>query len=606
MAPRIVIQHLGGSKANQVEQFPTDTVTELTIGREPGSTIVFDATRDDAVSRRHAVIKVETTREPTFKLADVGSRNGTLLNGQRITGESELLPGDIIELGVGGPKFAFDLDPRPANLTARTRVITTNAPSPETRALNTATQPVTTTAMIPNASGGKTGVGRDTVMHMLAEQRQTTSRIGVFSLAGLLVLIGAVGGVVYYRNHQALLERDAKMAEQAEQLAQQTQAVQQQRAKIEADNTALQKKIGITGQEVIDKFANTTVVIHALWRIYDKETGKTVFHKTWCPKTSVCSRSELLPAYVKWEGKFYRWLTTQDDDHTNFPIGENLSGTGFVINNQGFILTNKHVAAGWLIDYSKSSTYQEGHGVWFQADNRKPQRRFVSAMSQLMHEFDVSEWNSAFKSLIRWHPEEGGPIFANDQPVIIGKGDNTFEGKIEELSARFPGGRSDVSARLVRTSTEADVAMIKVDTTQALTVAPIADADTVKVGEPVVVLGYPSYSPKSKLFYRTVENAEIRNRSDEVPEPTVTSGSISKLGSAPERVGTGAFEQMSEMGDVYQMTVTVGPGSSGGPVFGSDGKVIGLMTYANRQVEAVSYAVPIRYARAVIDLQRSN
>jgi hypothetical protein len=36
MTARIVIRHLAGSKVNQVEQFPLDSTTELTIGREPG------------------------------------------------------------------------------------------------------------------------------------------------------------------------------------------------------------------------------------------------------------------------------------------------------------------------------------------------------------------------------------------------------------------------------------------------------------------------------------------------------------------------------------------------------------------------------------------
>ena len=42
MATRIIIRHLAGARINQVEQFPLDSVPELTIGREPGTTILFD------------------------------------------------------------------------------------------------------------------------------------------------------------------------------------------------------------------------------------------------------------------------------------------------------------------------------------------------------------------------------------------------------------------------------------------------------------------------------------------------------------------------------------------------------------------------------------
>src|SRR5271155_3834678 len=120
-ATRIVIRHLSGSKTNQIEQFDLDGLTKITLGRDPASKIVYDLQRDDAVSRRHAVIRIKNERELYFRIADLNSSNGTLLNGERIGGEVELLPDDVIELGAGGPKFAFDVQPRPSYLPARTR-----------------------------------------------------------------------------------------------------------------------------------------------------------------------------------------------------------------------------------------------------------------------------------------------------------------------------------------------------------------------------------------------------------------------------------------------------------------------------------------------------
>ncbi len=77
--------------------------------------------RDDEVSRKHAIIRVKNDKELYFRIADLNSSNGTFLNGERIGGEVELLPDDIVELGSGGPKFMFDVQPRPANMPARTR-----------------------------------------------------------------------------------------------------------------------------------------------------------------------------------------------------------------------------------------------------------------------------------------------------------------------------------------------------------------------------------------------------------------------------------------------------------------------------------------------------
>ena len=120
---RIIVRYLSGSKANRVEQFPLDASPRLTIGRAPSSTIHFDAMNDTAVSRRHALITFTPGDPPTFKLSDLNSANGTLRNGRAITGESELLPGDEIALGAGGPKFIFDMDPRPSGFVDNTRFL---------------------------------------------------------------------------------------------------------------------------------------------------------------------------------------------------------------------------------------------------------------------------------------------------------------------------------------------------------------------------------------------------------------------------------------------------------------------------------------------------
>ncbi|MHB1137428.1 MAG: FHA domain-containing protein [Microthrixaceae bacterium] len=69
----------------------------VAIGRDPKSAIFLD---DITVSRRHA----EVRREPDgqFSLADVGSLNGTYLDGERIT-DALLREGSQVQVG----KFRF-------------------------------------------------------------------------------------------------------------------------------------------------------------------------------------------------------------------------------------------------------------------------------------------------------------------------------------------------------------------------------------------------------------------------------------------------------------------------------------------------------------------
>lgn len=65
---------------------------------------------DIAVSRRHARLKFEDAR---FLLEDLGSNNGTYLNGERLKGASDLVPGDEIVLGERTLRFV-ELNEAPA------------------------------------------------------------------------------------------------------------------------------------------------------------------------------------------------------------------------------------------------------------------------------------------------------------------------------------------------------------------------------------------------------------------------------------------------------------------------------------------------------------
>ncbi len=70
------------------------------LGRDPGSTIVFTGDRAQVVSARHAEIRYTNG---AWRLVDLGSRNGTYLNGRRVAADAVLQIGDLITLGDSGP-----------------------------------------------------------------------------------------------------------------------------------------------------------------------------------------------------------------------------------------------------------------------------------------------------------------------------------------------------------------------------------------------------------------------------------------------------------------------------------------------------------------------
>ena len=207
---RIIIRNLSGSKINQVEQIPLKDLHEITIGRDPNASIAYDQRRDDVVSREHAVIRIEIGERLNFRLLDLNSSNGTLLNGEPISGEVELFPEDTVELGRGGPKFTFDVKPRPDNLTSRTRLLDAiDASATRAMAAVTAanigtkemaasgapgTKELAATALKTRDGDGptKVAVGKDTVLRMLSQERQNTSRVWMSSLAAVLVVLAVV------------------------------------------------------------------------------------------------------------------------------------------------------------------------------------------------------------------------------------------------------------------------------------------------------------------------------------------------------------------------------------------------------------------------------
>jgi ABC transport system ATP-binding/permease protein len=77
---------------NQGECYVLES-SELVIGREPGVELQIEA---PGVSRRHARLLLQ---ESGYLLEDLGSSNGTFLNGQRLTAQTLLKTGDRIGLG---------------------------------------------------------------------------------------------------------------------------------------------------------------------------------------------------------------------------------------------------------------------------------------------------------------------------------------------------------------------------------------------------------------------------------------------------------------------------------------------------------------------------
>jgi serine protease Do len=105
---RIIFRHISGTRATQVDVVTIGSHRELILGRASSAAVRFDAQRDHAVGRQHARISCDDEEPTRFSLADLGSRNGTYVNGLRIAEAVPLKRGDIVRLGASGPEIQLD------------------------------------------------------------------------------------------------------------------------------------------------------------------------------------------------------------------------------------------------------------------------------------------------------------------------------------------------------------------------------------------------------------------------------------------------------------------------------------------------------------------
>ncbi|MDO9171206.1 MAG: FHA domain-containing protein [bacterium] len=109
---QIIFRHLTGSRATHVDVVPLGAHRELILGRARSAAVRFAPRLDDAVGRYHA--RIEPGAEPgRFLVTDLGSRNGTLLNGRPVAGPTALRSGDVLQLGADGPRLEFLLEYTP-------------------------------------------------------------------------------------------------------------------------------------------------------------------------------------------------------------------------------------------------------------------------------------------------------------------------------------------------------------------------------------------------------------------------------------------------------------------------------------------------------------
>ncbi|RRB00684.1 trypsin-like peptidase domain-containing protein [Larkinella rosea] len=549
---RFVIRHVTGTKANQVEEFDYKKYSELSFGRGVANDLRFDPELDSTVSREHGkIVKVEG-EIPTFKVVDNNSRNGIFVNKTRITGSAVLQPGDEIQLGQGGPVFQFDLNPRPIELMQSTRFVempgSFKATSEIKMPIPAPGSEVDDLSNIPV----KVGLGKQTVERMMVTERKKSTRSIMLVAAVILVILSTIGYAF----------KD-KIGTTTTVVVNRTPII----------HNAVKPETGLSSEQIASANTSKVVFIEFGYKLIYTPTGDDIYHQ-YLPVKQWDGSIKNVPMYIEVEpGVVEPLLGLKKDVAVGQPIAmHGASGSGFVVSEQGHILTNRHVAAAWNSYYD------------FPAD----------AFPGILLVQGAKGWDVSPQPVqeFRWVPSE--TKFFGKKPMSgkVIEGVNTYlDVTFNKNEQRFPAtGKPIISPKH-------DVAMIKIDLVEPLSPVKLRDAGKdIASGQLVTVMGYPGISPDVFVGENSSDFANRNPQFVKVPDVTVTPGNIGKV---IKGQNTGkAASYYSEFGDYYQLTVNAtGAGNSGGPVFDKEGNVIGIFTASNssRDATRVTFAVPISY-----------
>jgi len=170
------------------------------------------------------------------------------------------------------------------------------------------------------------------------------------------------------------------------------------------------------------------------------------------------------------------------------------------------------------------------------------------------------------------HGLGSGVIVSPDGYILT---NNHVVGNADEIHVTLQDKR-EFTAKVIGKDAKTDLGLIKIDTKDALPVAPLGDSNSTDVGDWVIAIGNPF-------------NVGM----------TVTAGIVSAKG----RILGGDYD------DFIQTDASINPGNSGGPLINTRGEVIGINTAIYSRTGAnngIGFAIPIDMARNVMDQLKAH
>lgn len=242
------------------------------------------------------------------------------------------------------------------------------------------------------------------------------------------------------------------------------------------------------------------------------------------------------------------------------PFSETLSGSGFVYHSDGYIVTNSHVVSQQTIKHLVATKFAADYilALGLLATSLKTEhefntlplelRRIYQYLITLGDQSKVEAWMKELLTQLQAYAEDQSQFTFDKKIYILNpKASNeTIQGAIADA---FPAQVVSVNDNFL--DDDSDYALVKIDQTHLPALA-LGNSDSMKSGSSVSVFGFPS-------------SAELDEKS--VHEASYTTGTINALRDSSLR----DFKY-------FQTDSKLSAGSSGGPMFDQDGKVIGVVT----------------------------
>ncbi|ANE48568.1 hypothetical protein SY83_22325 [Paenibacillus swuensis] len=150
----------------------------------------------------------------------------------------------------------------------------------------------------------------------------------------------------------------------------------------------------------------------------------------------------------------------------------------------------------------------------------------------------------------------------------------------DEIKVTLEGRKEPYTAKLLGSSYELDLAVLKIEGDNNFPTLPLGKSDNTSIGDWVVAIGNPYGF-----------------------DHTVTVGVLSAK-ERPISISDEAGERNYK--NLFQTDAAINPGNSGGPLLNLDGEVIGINTAVSAQAQGIGFAIPTSTIDGVLDQLKNN